>query len=53
VDPASPPRSDESQHAVDPWLTLSADRPVAQNHLIVRKRGVTLVTPDEIIRKQP
>ncbi len=36
---------------VDQWLTLSADGQVAQNHLIVRKLGVTVAILDETIRK--
>lgn len=36
---------------VDQWLTLSADGQVAQNHLIVRKLGVTVATLEETIRK--
>lgn len=36
---------------VDQWLTLSADGQVAQNHLIVRKLGVTIATLEETIRK--
>ncbi|MGA1798861.1 hypothetical protein VH567_08780 [Sphingomonas sp. 4RDLI-65] len=36
---------------VDQWLTLSPDGQVAQNHLVVRKLGVTVATLDEIIRK--
>ncbi|RZM32067.1 MAG: DUF3833 family protein [Sphingomonas sp.] len=38
---------------VDQWLTLSSDAQVAQNHLIVRKLGVTVATLDETIRKLP
>jgi len=38
---------------VDQWLTLSPDAQVAQNHLIVRKLGVTVATLDETIRKLP
>ncbi|HXH14696.1 MAG TPA: DUF3833 family protein [Sphingomonas sp.] len=38
---------------VDQWLTLSADGQVAQNHLIVRKLGVTVATLEETIRKLP
>ncbi|MGU3389705.1 DUF3833 family protein [Sphingomonas sp. M1A8_2b] len=36
---------------VDQWLTLSADAQVAQNHLIVRKLGITVATLEETIRK--
>ncbi len=36
---------------VDQWLTLSPDGQVAQNHLIVRKLGVTVATLEETIRK--
>lgn len=36
---------------VDQWLTLSTDAQVAQNHMIVRKLGVTVATLDETIRK--
>lgn len=38
---------------VDQWLTLSTNGQVAQNHLIVRKFGVTVATLDETIRKLP
>lgn len=38
---------------VDQWLTLSPDGQVAQNHLIVRKLGVTVATLDETIRRLP
>ncbi|RXD07059.1 DUF3833 family protein [Sphingomonas sp. UV9] len=36
---------------VDQWLTLSTDAQVAQNHMIVRKLGVTVARLDETIRK--
>lgn len=38
---------------VDQWLTLSPDAQVAQNHLIVRKLGVTVATLRETISKLP
>lgn len=38
---------------VDQWLTLSPDGQVAQNHLIVRKLGITVATLDETIRRLP
>ena len=38
---------------VDQWLTLSADPRIAQNHLIVRKLGLTVATLDETIRHVP
>ncbi|KQN06186.1 hypothetical protein ASE82_04735 [Sphingomonas sp. Leaf230] len=38
---------------VDQWLRLSSDGQVAQNHLIVRKLGVTVATLEETIRKLP
>lgn len=38
---------------VDQWLTLSPDAQVAQNHLIVRKLGVTVATLEETIRTLP
>ena len=38
---------------VDQWLTLSPDGQVAQNHLIVRKLGVTVATLEETIRRLP
>ena len=38
---------------VDQWLTLSPDGQVAQNHLVVRKLGVTVARLGETIRRLP
>ena len=38
---------------VDQWLTLSPDARVAQNHMIVRKLGITVATLEETIRTLP